>query len=230
MLKVLTTIALKGVLAELAGDFQRQTGHEFAMTYGPSGTVFDQCRGGATYDLVIATPDTIDTLISEGSIEAGSRKKIAQSIVGVAVKAGASHPNIDTVANFKQALLDANSVGYTNPATLAASGVHMAKVLEDLGIIDVVNAKTTFGQGGSVAELLITDDIEIALQQISEHRLVKGVEIVGPIPEAIQKITILSVGLHAHAPEREVGTTMIEWLTSPDINSVLDRHGLFPID
>ena len=106
----------------------------------------------------------------------------------------------------------------------------MAKVLEDLGIIDVVNAKTTFGQGGSVAELLITDDIEIALQQISEHRLVKGVEIVGPIPEAIQKITILSVGLHAHAPEREVGTTMIEWLTSPDINSVLDRHGLFPID
>ena len=75
MLKVLTTIALKGVLAELAGDFQRQTGHEFAMTYGPSGTVFDQCRGGATYDLVIATPDTIDTLISEGSIEAGSRKK-----------------------------------------------------------------------------------------------------------------------------------------------------------
>ncbi|MBT3765792.1 MAG: substrate-binding domain-containing protein [Rhodospirillaceae bacterium] len=230
MLKVLTTIALKGVLEELAGDFQRQTGHEFAMTYGPSGTAFDQCRGGAVYDIVIATPDTIDTLISEGFVVAGSREKFATSIVGVAVKAGASHPNIETVANFKQALLDANSVGYTNPATLAASGVHMAKVLDDLGILDVVNAKTTFGQGGSVAEFLITGEIEIALQQICEHRLVEGVEIVGPVPDAIQKITTLSVGLHAQATERETGTTVIEWLTSPDINSVLDRHGLFPID
>jgi len=230
VLKVLTTIALKGVLEELAGDFQRQTGHEFAMTYGPSGTAFDQCRGGAVYDIVIATPDTIDTLISEGFVVAGSREKFATSIVGVAVKAGASHPNIETVANFKQALLDANSVGYTNPATLAASGVHMAKVLDDLGILDVVNAKTTFGQGGSVAEFLITGEIEIALQQICEHRLVEGVEIVGPVPDAIQKITTLSVGLHAQATERETGTTVIEWLTSPDINSVLDRHGLFPID
>jgi molybdate transport system substrate-binding protein len=77
---------------------------------------------------------------------------------------------------------------------------------------------------------LITGEIEIALQQICEHRLVEGVEIVGPVPDAIQKITTLSVGLHAQATERETGTTVIEWLTSPDINSVLDRHGLFPID
>ena len=230
MLRILTTIALKGVLEELSGEFQSQTGHELAMTFGPSGTAFDQCRGSAVYDLVIATPEAIDTLISEGFIEVGTREKFSKSIVGVAVEAGAAHPKIDTVENFKQTMLDAKSVGYTNPATLAASGVHMAKVFADLGILDVVNAKTTFGQGGSVAELLMTGDVEIALQQISEHKLVEGVEIVGPVPDAIQKITILTVGLHARASERAAAATMIERLTSPDIDPVLDRHGLFPLD
>lgn len=229
VLKILTTISLKGLLDELSGTFRQQTGHDLDMTFGPAGTQFDKVRSGTAYDIVIVVPYAIDTMIAEGYVEAGSQQDFTKSISGVAVKAGTPHPTICTVENFKQALLDAKSVGYTNPATKASSGVHVAKILGELGIADVVNAKTTFGQGGSVAELLITGEIEIALQQISEHLLVEGVEVVGPLPDKIQLEITLASGVHTQVSDRHSAATMINLLTSPDTHPILQRNGLFPL-
>jgi molybdate transport system substrate-binding protein len=229
-LKVLTTIAFKGVLEELSAPLKRDTGANIATTFGPSGMALEHCRSGAKFDAVIATPKVIETLVSEGFVEQNSDQPIAKSYVGVAVKAGSPHPKIKTINDFKQALLNARSVGYTNPATGAASGTHMAKVLDRLGIADAVNAKATLGKGGSVAELIMTGEIDIAVQQFSEHMLIDGVEVVGPIPDEIQSETRFSIGLYANCLERKAAIKLVDLLTATDIKPVLKRHGLFPID
>lgn len=228
-LKVLTTIAFKGVLGELSTPLKRETGADILTTFGPSGMALEKCRSGATFDVVIATLKVIETLISEGFVEPNSDHPIAKSYVGVAVKAGSPHPKIKTLDDFKQALLNARSLGYTNPATGAASGTHVAKVLEDLGIADAVNTKATFGQGGSVAELLITGEADLAIQQLSEHMLTDGVEVVGPIPDEIQSKTRFSVGLFANCSKRDAAIKLIDMITAADIKPMLKRHGLFPI-
>ncbi len=230
MLKVLTSIAFKGVLGELSAHLKLKTGAEITMTFGPSGMALEKCRSGAIFDAVIATPKVIKTLVYESFIEQNSDYLIAKSYVGVAVQAGSLHPKINTVHNFKQALLNARSVGYTNPKTGAASGTRVATILKELGITNAVNSRATLSEGGSVAELLMTGDIDIAIQQFSEHMLIEGIEVVGPIPDEIQSETKFSIGLFANCPERKSAIKLINLLRAPDIRPMLKRHGLFPID
>ncbi|HEX2215248.1 MAG TPA: substrate-binding domain-containing protein [Xanthobacteraceae bacterium] len=227
-LKVLTTVALKGVLDELAPDFTRTTGCSLSCTYGPGGMVAERLKSGMTPDVAVTTPAMMETLIRDGYIVAGSAAPIGRSIIGVAVRAGAPKPKIGTVDEFRQALLAAKSVAYTDPATGAASGVHMVKILERLGIAEAVNAKAKLGSGGPVAEFLARGEAELAVQQICEHMLVEGVEVVGPLPPELQSVTTLAIGLHQRAAAPEAGLALIELLISPVGQRILPAHGLQP--
>ena len=91
-LKVLTSVAMKGVLEQLAPEFRQQTGCGLSMSYGPGGVVLHRVRAGDLNDVVIATPEAIEVLIGEGRIVAGSRRTIARSVIGVAVRSGVPKP------------------------------------------------------------------------------------------------------------------------------------------
>ena len=225
--KVLGTIALKGVLMEYAPEFQEKTGHGIAPTWGPTGVVYDKCRTGEAFDVLIGVPECIETMSAEGYAVAATQVDFTKSIVGVAVKKGTPHPKIDTVEDLKAALRAAKSVAYTDPATMAASGLYVAKLLEDWGMTEEDNAKAKFGRGGPVAEFLVTDEAEIALQQYCEHMLVPGVDVVGPVPDEIQKVSTMSAALHTKAPAAEAAKSLIAWLAAPETHEVLRRHGLF---
>ena len=146
-LTVLTSVALKGVLEALAPAFLQETGYGLAMRYGPGGVVLQRVRSGAGGDVVIAPPEVMETLAGEGRIVAGSARTIAHSVIGIAVRAGAPKPKIETADDLRRALLAAPSVAYTDPATGAASGVHLAGILERFGIADAVNARAKLGDG-----------------------------------------------------------------------------------
>lgn len=228
-IKIVATIALKGVLAEYEPQFKKQTGSGFSYVWGPTGTVYDRCRSGEAHDLYIGVPDAIDLMISEGHIAKGSRVDIGKSVVGIAVKAGAQKPKIETVEDVKSALRRAKSVTYTDPATQAASGVHVAKLLADWGMTEEINAKTKFGRGGPVAEFLVTGEAEIALQQFCEHKLVKGVDIVGAIPMEINKVSTFSGGTGSRSQSADKVKQLVSWLAAPAQHETLRKHGLFPL-
>lgn len=228
-LDMFTTVALRGVLEELEPEFRASTGRGFTMAFGPGGIALAHVRAGNINDVVVSAPPVLETLTSEGFLVPGSIVEVTRSIVGVAVRAGAPKPAIGTVAEFRAALLAAESVAYTNPATGAASGVHMAKVLEQLGIKDQVNARAKLGGGGPVAEFLARGEATLAVQQICEHMLVPGVDVVGPVPDEVQTVTTLAIALHARAPAPDAGRALIELLRSPRGQSVLPKHGLQPI-
>jgi molybdate transport system substrate-binding protein len=226
VLEIFTTVALSGVLKELEPAFRQEHGRSFAMTFGPGGVTSERVRSGGIADVVVSSPPTLTELTEAGFLVPGSTAEIARSIVGVAVPAGAPKPRIDSVEHFRQALLDAKIVAYTNPATGAASGVHFVKVLERLGITDAINAKARLGSGGPVAEFLARGEATLAIQQICEHMLVPGVEVVGPVPAELQAVTTLGVALHARAPSPEPARALIAVLLSERGQSIMGKHGL----
>jgi hypothetical protein len=151
-LKVLTTPALTEVWHELAPKFEA-TGHKLSIVYAASGAIAKRVTDGEAADLLVSTPAGIDGLIKAGKVTDGTNTPLASSGMGVAVLKGAPKPDISTPDAFRRALLAAKAVAYTDPASGGASGAHMAKVLERLGIASEVNAKAKLGRGIPVATL-----------------------------------------------------------------------------
>jgi len=94
-------------------------------------------KEGIPADLVMTTPDNIETLTQAGRLVAGSRVGFAHSRVGVAVKAGAPKPDISTAEGLKKALLAAKSVGISK----GPSGVYLMTVMQKLGIADEIKVR-----------------------------------------------------------------------------------------
>jgi molybdate transport system substrate-binding protein len=228
-LNVMASVAFKGVLERFEPEFRQSTGFVFAPVYAPAGTVVKRVRAGATTDVVVVTPETMKLLIDEGLAVAGSEHNIATSVVGVAVRAGAPRPKITTADDVRAALIAAKSVAYTDPSTGAASGVHFVQLLERFGIADAVKAKATLGDGGPVAEFVARGEAEIAIQQLCEHMLVPGVDVVGPLPDELNKTTVFTAGVTQSAAAPSEGTALVKLLLAPHVRAAMPSHGLTPV-
>ena len=228
-LNVMASVAFKGVLERFEPEFEKATGFRFAPVYAPAGTVVKRVRAGTTADVVIVTPETMKLLLDEGLAASGSERNIAKSVVGVAVRSGAPKPKIATAEDVKAALLAARSVAYTDPSTGAASGVHFMQLCERFGIADVVKAKARLGDGGPVAEFVARGEAELAIQQLCEHMLVPGVDVVGPLPDALNKTTVFTAGVTRSAAAPGEGAALIKLLLAPHVRAAMPSHGLTPV-
>ncbi len=144
-IKVYSTIGVKSALEELATEIREGDRQQTQHHLGPDFSYLRKrlrrvtCR---TFWLCRA-PASI-ALTKDGKIAAGSDATLAKSVFAIAVKRGAPKPDISSAEAFKNALLAARAVGYTDPAAGGASGVHFAKVLERMGIAAEIKAKSKF--------------------------------------------------------------------------------------
>jgi molybdate transport system substrate-binding protein len=144
----------------------------------------------------------------------------------MAVRAGASRPDISSVEAFRRTLLKAHSVAYSD----SASGVYLSKVLfERLGIAKEMAKKSHQIPGEPVAAVIARGDAEIGFQQMSELLPVSGIRIVGPIPDELQKVTVFSVGIVAKSTLKEAAQALIRFLSSPGACAIIERNALDPI-
>jgi molybdate transport system substrate-binding protein len=222
---VLSTLALRGVLLEIADEFRTLTGLSFTATYKSTNMILKLIAEGATADMTIITREAIDRLVGDGILVAGSTADLAQSGVGMAVRAGAPKPDISTVAALQRTLLETKSIAFTR---LGASGVHFAQVIERLGIADEVRRKAQIGDA-YIGEVVARGEAEMAVQQISELMPVAGIDIVGPLPDEVQKISVFAAGICRAARNPEGAAKLIAHLADPRIAPVLIRKGLEPI-
>src|SRR5262245_45833233 len=216
-MRLLITTAMKAAIDELGPAFEKTAGHKLTITYGPSGALAKRIAGGEGVDLVILAGG-IDDLIKQGRIVADSRRDVARVRIGVAVRKGAPKPDIGTVESFKQTLLKAKSIAYVDPAAGGASGIYLAKMLERLGILKEVKVSAIVARG----------EAEIGLQQISEIMSVPGAELVGPLPDELQTVTIYTAGVPSAAKEVAGARALISFLTTPAAAAVYKTKGLDP--
>lgn len=225
-IKVLSAGAVRAIVTELADAFKKETGHTVTLSFGTVGVTKKKLESGEPADVVIMTDVAIDQAIGERLLVEGTRADIARTAIGVGVREGAPKPNISTDDAFKQAVLAAKSITYVDPAQGATSGIHLASVLQRLGIADTVKAKTRLVPGGYPAELVAKGEVEMVLHQISEILPVKGVVLVGPLPKDLQKLTVYSAGLAAKAAAPEVGRAFIAFVTRPAFKAKFAQAGL----
>ena len=187
--------------------------------------LLERLRAGEAADVVILTREGLDEVAREGRVAAESCVDLARSWVGIAVKAGAAHPDISTEAALRTALLGARSVAYSR---LGASGILFAKLIERLGIASEINAKAQIIQQGFTAEKLVTGEADLAVQQISELKQVGGIEVVGPIPRALQTPAVFSAGRMAATKTPAEADRLLRFLASPEVAPALRESGLEP--
>jgi molybdate transport system substrate-binding protein len=144
------------------------------------------------------------------------------------VKEGAPKPDVGTVEAFKKTLLEAKSVAYNDPKSGASSGIYTAQLLDKLGISEQIKPKAKLMQGGHVAELVISGEAEIGLQQISEIVPVKGVTFAGPLPSEIQNYTTYAAGVGAKARSAGAARALLDALASPGAAAELKAKGMEP--
>lgn len=224
-LKVLTTGAMKPVVLALVPQFESQ-GHKVTVDNDTAGALVKRIEGGEAFDVAIITPGAVDALIAKGKVATGTRTNLARVGVGVVVKEGAPKPDIGNVEAFKQALIAAKTVAYTDPAGGGSSGIYVQGMIEKLGLADVIKPKAKLKRGGYVADLIASGEAELGLHQISEIIPVKGVTLVGPLPAEIQNYTTYAAGVSAMARDADAAKALIGLLAGPSGVTVLREKGM----
>jgi molybdate transport system substrate-binding protein len=226
-MKGLFSNGVKAVVLDLLPEFERANGVTPVITWASTNMLMDEIGKGAAGDLAILTDEAIDGLIRQGKMVAGSRVDLARSAIGIAVREGAARPDIGSAAALKQTLLSARAISYSKTGI---SGVYFPTVLERLGIAAQVAPKVLIPPSGvPVGEVVARGDAEIGVQQISELLPVPGIEIVGPLPPELQKVTVFSVGLFTAASEAQVAKALVAMLTSATARPVYQRKGMEPL-
>jgi molybdate transport system substrate-binding protein len=224
-IRVLCTLGLRGLLDEITSALDGR-GLYFTPSYGATNVLIPKIGAGETADVAILTDAGIEGLIEHGTLATGSRRDLARSAIGIAVKAGAPKPDIRTPEAFKQTLLAARSIAFSRSG---ASGIHFANLISQLGIADEVARKARIFDG-VVGTLAARGEVEIAVQQVSELKLVGGIDIVGPLPDALQKVTVFSAGVFAKSARPAAAGLFIEALRTPDVAAVMRNQGLEPFN
>jgi molybdate transport system substrate-binding protein len=224
VIRLLSTLALKGAVERLAGQYQATTGAKLDADYAPTVGLLKRLREGEKADVLILTREGLDELVAEGVVVAASKVDLARSWVGVAVKAGIPHPDISTEAALRKTLLAARSVAYSR---IGASGIYFAELIQRLGLAAEINARATI-TAGFTAERLITGEADLAVQQISELKQVADIEVVGPIPHELQTATVFTAGRMASSAKAAEPDALLKYLASPEVAPVLRQSGLEP--
>ena len=212
---VLCAGAARGSVVPLIEPFQRESGHRIRFEYGTAGQIQARLKDGLRPDVLIVTSNVIAELEKAGTVAAGSATDLGRTAIGVAVRTGAPLPDISSVDAFKRALLAARAVAYIDPAAGGTSGKHFAGVLEKLGIAEAIKPKAVLVPGGYAAERVASGEADLVVHQISEILPVKGVTLVGPLPEEIQLYTTYTAGLLAGTPNIEAAQAWIRYLSGP---------------
>jgi molybdate transport system substrate-binding protein len=224
-IRVLSTLALKGAVLALASQYQAAGGARIDADFAPTLALLQRLRDGEAADVVILTREGLDEVAREGRVAAQSSVDLARSFVGVAVKAGAPHPDITTEASLRATLLAARAVAYSR---LGASGILFAQLIERLGIAADINARAVIIPQGFTAERLVTGEADLAIQQISELKQIDGIEVVGPIPHELQTPAVFSAGRMTASQKTGEADRLLRFLASSGVAPALRDSGLEP--
>jgi molybdate transport system substrate-binding protein len=212
----------------LAPEFEQTTGNHLITGWGPSmGNTTDavpqRLARNEPIDVLIMVGSALGKLVREGKIIPDSRVDLASSAIGIAIRSGSPKPDITTVDSLRTTLLNARSIAYSD----SASGVYVStELFRRLGIADQVTGKSRMIPAEPVAAVVARGEAEIGFQQISELKPIPGIDLVGPLPDEVQKITIFSAGIVTGSQAPEAAKSLIKFLSSPAATQAITASGL----
>ena len=215
---VLSSLALKGVLEEFRPSFGRSLGAPLELRFDATQAILAQRAAGLRADLLVLTAEAMQELDKAGEVT--EVRAIGSSGVGVAVRAGAPKPDIGSVEALKRALTTARSVAHSK---VGASGIYFAELLKRLNI---TLQKRIVVEKGPVGLAVASGEAEIGVQQLCELAPVRGIDIVGPLPAAVQKLTYFAAAIPAQAINPHGARKLMDLLRSDAARAAMIRSGI----
>jgi molybdate transport system substrate-binding protein len=221
----ISSMATKVVLADLARAYEARAGCVVAIESVGGVDAARRVQAGEAFDVVVLASDAIDKLLAEGHLVAESKVDLVRSEVAVAVRAGADRPDIGDEEALKRAVLAARTIGYST----GPSGVQLAKLFERWGVAEALRPRiVTPPPGLPVGRLVAQGEVELGFQQLSELTRLDGIDVVGPLPAAVQIVTTFSAGLGARARQPDAARALLAFLVSTAAAEAKRRGGMEP--
>lgn len=229
-LEILSGGAANGMVNAVRAQFLEETGMEIAGDFGAVGGMRERFRGGEAADVLILTRAIIDQFADEGLVDAGSVADLGRVVTGVARRAGSPATDVSTPDALRNALLDADAIYFPDPEK-ATAGIHFARVMERLGVLEPARDRLRRfpnGQTAMAAMAAGSDANPIGCTQITEILNSPGVDYVGDLPADLGLSTTYTAAVAAHAMHPEAAARLVAMLTSPDLAERRRRIGFQP--
>jgi molybdate transport system substrate-binding protein len=220
---VVSTVGVQGVIDRVKQDFERGTSHRLFIKYGTAAVLKRQLDGGEPFDVAILTPPMIEDLARQGKIS-GTATTVAKTGVGVAVKAGAARPRIDTRDSLRTTILASSGIAYTKEGQ---SGAATARLIDALGIAEDMKVRTYLDPRPAGGLLAVTEGkATLAFALMSEIAGNSEVELVGPLPADVQTYVVFAAGVASATKEPDASRAFIAFLRTPEVLRELRKLGM----
>ncbi len=228
---VLASSATMGAFQALSTDYEKRTGVRLVAQLAPS-------TGNAPYaianrmarqepaDVVLLSRPALERLIKDGHADADSRVELGKAFIALAVPAGAPKPDISTMENFRQTLLDASSIAYSD----SSSGLYVSRVMFNrMHIADRVQDKSRMISTEPVGDVLARGEAQVGFQQLSELKQANGIQIVGLIPDQAQQMTLYCGAVASRSNHPQDAQALLDYLASSEAAGTMRDNGLEPM-
>jgi len=229
-LRIMTSGAFTAAHLQLIPDVEKLTGKKVVTVTTSVGTgetsIANRLKRGEIADVVIVADDLLKQFIADKCVLEAGHKKIASSMIGIAVRAGAPKPDVGTAEAFKRFLLAAKYVAYS----ASVSGKYLTtEIYPRLGIADEMMRKShLIGGGVRTGAVVARGDADVCCQQISEMLPVEGIAHITPLPPELQKVSYFAAGVGVNSPDKAAAQKMIDFLASLAAAAAIRQSGLEP--
>lgn len=226
-LKVMSARSMHEPVTALAYGFTSATGHEVELAFGTVGALQKKLDGGETADVLIIGMPNMEALEQAGALVLGTRRKLVTARIGVAVREGAASPDISTPAAFKDALMEARRIAFSDAAIGGSAGVYLARMFNELGLADVITQKGLPQQSGvEVARRVANGEADIGMTLMPEIVPVTGARILGPLPKPLGLDTTYCIAVMATCAAPDAGRAFIAALAREEARAIWTEAGL----
>jgi molybdate transport system substrate-binding protein len=217
--------ATESGVKELASAFEKATGNKVNVSFQAGPNLNRVINEGTTGDVTSLTLSQFDEFVKSGKVVAGSVVEYARVGNGVAIKTGTPKPDISTPDAFKQAMLNAKSIGHTN----AGTGPFNTRLFQKLGIYDQIKSKITIVEGRLVAAAVAAGDIEIGIQQTNVIQPHAGTDYLGPLPAELMEYGRVGAGVLTASKQPEVAAAFVKFMADPANGPLLRKAAMEPL-
>jgi len=213
-------------VSELASEFMRESGHQVDITFGPVGTLSAKLAAGETTDVLILGQPAMAMMEQKGAFVAGTRTDVSRVFIGVAVREGAPAPDIATPDAFRQTLLDARAIAFTDASVGGTAAVFLPGLFERMGIAEEIKRKALPQKSGAaVAECVASGQAELGITLIPEILPIKGASVIGKLPAALADDTTYTAAVSAGSHDPTAASAFIAALARPAAREVWQAAG-----
>jgi molybdate transport system substrate-binding protein len=230
-LRAITSGAFAAALVKLLPLYEARSGSKVDLEFGSSlgaapDSIPTRLAEGERFDAFFLAEAAVARFSQEGYIDPESRIDLVESHIGVCVREEDAAPDISSVEAFKQTLLAAKSVAHA----ASASGIYLStELFPRLGIAEEMKktAFTVFSE--RVGTVVARGEADIGFQQISEILPIKGVKIIGRLPEPLRRPFIFCAGIGADTARREEARELLRFCASEEAGPLVRDTGLDPL-